>query len=187
MAVSENDLELLDSYLDDALDAAEGDALRARLAADEELRTALEQLRAERSARRALFAALEPGDATVDALVARVREDVRRQQARPAVWSRPWRYGAAAAACVAVGFFSRGLFDRQGGGNLAGDTAGPGVDVRRVEVFVVTLRDESGRVVGQQRFDSHEKAQEFAADLDRWQSRNERLASGRFVVNADRF
>ena len=45
----------------------------------------------------------------------------------------------------------------------------------------------SSCVIGVQRFDSFEKAQEFAADLARWQSRSERLASGRFVIHADRF
>jgi hypothetical protein len=42
-------------------------------------------------------------------------------------------------------------------------------------------------VVGVQKFDSVEKAREFAADLARWQSRSEKLASGQFVLHQDRF
>ena len=49
MAVTENDLEMLESYLDDALEGAQVEGLRARLADDQELRAALEQIRHERA------------------------------------------------------------------------------------------------------------------------------------------
>jgi hypothetical protein len=55
--VSETDIELLESYLDDALETSDVDALRIRLTLDPALVAALEQLRGERTARRALFAA----------------------------------------------------------------------------------------------------------------------------------
>jgi hypothetical protein len=61
------------------------------------------------------------------------------------------------------------------------------VNVQKVSTYQVTLRDENGHVVAVQRFDSIDKAQEFAADVARWQSRSERLASGRVVLTADRF
>jgi anti-sigma factor RsiW len=185
--VSEADIELLESYLDDGLEASDVDALRARLTTDAALIEALEQLRSERAARRALFAALEPTDVAADAfattLLARTRAASRPQRSL-VPW--PLRYAGAAAACVALGFFSRGLFDQPAATNTAINPK-PGVDVQRVESYVVTLRDESQRVIGVQRFDSFEKAQEFATDLARWQSRSERLASGRFVIHSDKF
>jgi hypothetical protein len=191
MAVSENDLEQLDAYLDDALDPREADALRGRLSGDGDLVAAMDQLRSERDLRRALFASFEPDDARVDALVSRVRADVRRRR-RFAGLARPLRYAAAAAACVAVGFFARGPFDRAArpidrGGGTSLVQGKSGVDVERVESYRVTLRDDAGRVVAVQRFDTAEKAREFAADLARWQSSNERLATGRVVLTADRF
>jgi hypothetical protein len=192
MAVSENDQEMLEGYLDDALDAREGEAVRARLAGDGELVAALEQIRGERAMRQSLFAALEPDNAAVGALVSRVRRDVRRRR-HVAAWLRPARLAAAAAACIAMGFFARGLFDRPQSsntglpGSTVSQTSKPGVDVQKVTGYQVTLRDDAGRVVAVQRFDSFDKAQEFAADLARWQARSERLAVGHFVLTADRF
>jgi anti-sigma factor RsiW len=185
MAVNETDLALLDAYLDDALEPAEVDVLRARLAADVELVAALEQTRAERAMRRTLFAALEPDDAAVTSLVANVRKSIaERRRRRPALFLRPMRIVVAAAACVAVGFFSRGMFDRP---NKIAVNPNDKVVVQPVTTYEVTLRDETGRVVAVQRFDSVEKAREFAADLSRWQAGSERLASGRFVITSDRF
>jgi anti-sigma factor RsiW len=186
--VSETDIELLESYLDDALASGEVEALRARLTSEPALVLALEQLRRERAARRSYFAALEPADEDANAFAATVLAKTRAAATRSSRSVFPWplRYLAAAAACVALGFFARGLFDKP----AATDTAinpKPGVDVQRVDTYVVTLRDESQRVIGVQRFDSLEKAQEFAADLARWQARSERLASGRFVIHADKF
>jgi anti-sigma factor RsiW len=181
---SETDIELLESYLDDALESGEVEALRARLATEPGLVSALERLRAERGARRAFFAGLEPDDSVAQAFAVKVVGSARARAVRRSLFPRPVRYLAAAAACVALGFFGRGFFDKPVGNDTA---IKPGVDVRRVDTYVVTLRDESQRVIGVQRFDSLEKAQEFAADLARWQSRSERLASGRFVVHADKF
>lgn len=187
MAVSENDLEQLDAYLDDALEMGEVEVLRARLAQDAQLLAALEQVRSERAARQALFAALEPDDAAVNALISRVRRSTLRQR-QTSRWLRPARWVAAAAACLTIGFFSRGLFDRPAApANVASTTTKPGVDVKPYTGYQVTLRDDAGRVVAVQQFDSMEKAQEFASDLARWQARSEKLASGHFVLRADRF
>src|SRR5690349_14612836 len=109
MAVSESDLELLENYLDDALESVQVESLRARLGEDADLRVALEQIRHERSSRNAFFATLEPDDATADALAARIRASIR-QRRRFAGVAGPLRYLAAAAACVAIGFFGRGFF-----------------------------------------------------------------------------
>jgi len=189
MAVSESDLEQLDAYLDDALEPRDADALRARLAGDGELVAAMDQLRGERAVRQALFAGFEPDDAGVDALVQRVRDGMERRR-RFAGVLRSLRYVAAAAACAAIGFFGRGMFERPAP-TVNDETTlvdvRAGVNVERVAAYQVTLRDDAGRVVAVQRFDSVDKAHEFVADLARWQSQAERLASGRVVLTADRF
>jgi anti-sigma factor RsiW len=185
----DTDLQQLDGYLDDALTPEESETLRARLEADANLRDALSHLREERTLRRAHFTACEPDDATVTAFTNRLRRATTPVQ--PTRWLHPLRYSAAAAALIAVGFFTRGLLDHRPTTHTADTvtqvTQKKGIDVQRVETYEVTLRDDAGRVVAVQRFDSIDKAREFAADLSRWQSRNERLAGARFVVTADRF
>jgi anti-sigma factor RsiW len=190
MAVSETDLELLEGYLDDALAPRESEALRQRLSSSPELSAALDQLRSERATRQSIFTALEPDDASVSSLITRI-QTVTRQHRAPAAWLRWPRYVAAAAACIAAGFFARGLFDRPHSANettkLVNESARNGVDVRKVEAYRVTLRDDAGRVLAVQQFDSLDKARQFADDLARWQARSERLASGQFIVTTDRF
>jgi hypothetical protein len=188
MAVTEQDIGLLDSYLDDALESGEVDALRARLSGDGELVAALDQIRGERAARRSFFAALEPDDATVGAVVSKIQVAAARQK-RITARVRAVRSAILAAACLLLGFYARGLIDRAAvpGNDTPLVQNKPGVDLQKVPSYQVTLRDEGGKVIAVQRFDSIDKAQEFAADLARWQSHSERLASGRFVLSADRF
>jgi anti-sigma factor RsiW len=191
MAAGEQDIDLIERYLDDALEMGEVEALRARLADDPELVAALERVRSERALRKAVYTAYEPDDAAVSRVVGYSTNLVRQGQ-RSERWRGGVRYVLAAAACVAMGFFGRGLLDRvdgnapaEGGNPVAAGTGH--VDVEKVSSYRVTLRDEEGRVVAVQRFDSIEKAREFATDVARWQSHSERLASGRFVLTADRF
>jgi anti-sigma factor RsiW len=185
MAVSENDLELLEAYLDDALSMGEADQLRARLANDAELAGALERVRAERATRRTFFASLEPDDSTIAKLTAQVRASMARRRYFSRVL-RLGRYITAAAACVVAGFLARGWFDHPNPNQTANGNPN-NTKIEKIEIYQVTLRDDAGHVVGVQKFNSLEKAQEFAADLARWQSHSERLASGRFVVHSDRF
>lgn len=185
MAVSESDFEMLEGYLDDALEMGEVELLRARLESDVELAATLEQVRGERAGRRAFFELLEPSDAAVARFTARVGASIRGRR-RFALVLRAGRYVTAAAACLAIGFFARGWFDHSPS-KLVVDGKPGSVKVEKIEVYQVTLRDESGKVVGVQKFNSIEKAREFAADLNRWQSRSARLASGQFVLHQDRF
>src|SRR5258706_11901781 len=104
MAVTEQEIELLESYLDDALDMAEVEALRARLASDPEWVAALDQIRAERALRKELFAALEPNDEAVSGLASRGPSSIGGRR-RVAGWVRPVGYVGAGAACSVLGFF----------------------------------------------------------------------------------
>jgi anti-sigma factor RsiW len=197
MTPTETDLDLLETFLDEGLDVQDVESLRARLAADPDLAAALKQLKGDRALRCSVFTALEPDDAALDAFTTRLLRTVKTPPAPRRTWLQPLRYTAAAAALIAVGFFGRGLLDLRGvsGGSSLG-TSGHIVDLRNnkatprlqeITVYQVTLRDDAGKVVAVQRFDSLDKAHEFAADLSRWQSRNQRLASNQFVVTTDRF
>lgn len=198
MFVNDTDLELLESYLDQSLEAGETDALRLRLDAEGELRAALEELQADRDARRSYFATVEPEPAAMESFFERVSTALREAELpeeKPAIRGAPawigWaKYAVAAAACVGLGLLIRPMVDSgsKTPTNLAVDQNTNGnVNVRPVSMYEVTLRDQGGAVIAVQRFDSIEKAQEFAGDLSRWQSRSERLAAGKFVVTADRF
>jgi len=191
MALTDRDFELLECYLDDVLDLGEVDALQARLTDEPAFATALADVRARRAVRKAVFSGFEPTDAAATAIASRI---LKSTVAAPAAGARPrrlspWHVGLAAAACLAVGFFGRGIYDRSltTSPNLARQGGAGGVELKTVAAYQVTLRDETGKVVAVQRFDSLDKANEFAADFAHWQARSERLASGRFVLTADRF
>jgi len=189
MALTDDDFDLLEGYLDDALEMGEVELLRARLSSDTEFAAALERVRGERAARRLFFAALEPDDAAVAKLTTRLTGSIKRRH-HFAMVLRASRYVTAAAACLALGFFARGWFAHPAADPAKGvlvDGRHGTLNVEKIEIYQVTLRDESGKVVGVQKFNSIEKAREFAADLDRWQSRSAKLASGQFVLHQDRF
>jgi hypothetical protein len=112
-AVSEQDLDLLEEYLDEALAPDEVDALRARLGEDVNLAAALQELRREREIRAVVFAANEPSDERARQFAARVSTNARRNELRSRVL-RTTRFAAAAAACLMLGVFV-GWLGREGG------------------------------------------------------------------------
>lgn len=103
-AVSEQDLELLEEYLDGALAPEDAARVEARLSDESEFADVLEGLRAERAIRSAAWTSLEPTPVQAKAFAAKVRTAARRQD----LWSRVGhvaRFGTAAAACLLVGIF----------------------------------------------------------------------------------
>jgi hypothetical protein len=103
-SVSENDLELLESYLDDELTGRELEALRQRLSSEPQLATAIDELKSQRQMRQQFFGACEPDQASVERLVQSVNQDVTRELA----WSernRSLRSWGSLAACLLVGLF----------------------------------------------------------------------------------
>src|SRR4051812_7359596 len=118
MAVSETDLELLETYLDDELSAEEGDALRRRLSAEPALAVAMDQLRQDRELRQQAFGTMEPADRETVAATDTIVRSLRQAATRDLVWSgrlRILRQASAAAACimvgVLVGWFGHGRTD----------------------------------------------------------------------------
>jgi len=109
MALSEADLELLDSYLDDELPPEQAEALRKRLSTETELTEAMDQVRFERDARMQFFSALEPDKGAVDRLV----DGICRKVDRELLWTRrarALRSVSSIAACLLVGFFGGYVF-----------------------------------------------------------------------------
>ena len=182
-AVPEQDVESLDEYLDGALPPEDAGRLRERLAREPELAAALAELEAERAARAAVWAALEPSDAHARRFADRVTTAARRQ----AVWGRVGRYarfGSAAAACLLVGYlFGWANHDSAPGARPPGTVPGTGVNTvgsggDRVGNSAGRYRvpvgyDEQGRPI-MQAFDNLEDARRFAEELRRLRDAGER-------------
>ena len=179
MTVTDNDLELLEAYLDDALDVAESEPLRARLATDPQLVSALDHLRRERATRQAWFAALEPTDREIDHLSSRVHASLAHRRRFNALL-RSTAAVSAAAACFLGGILVHATFFKTR--SQQPPAAHPAV----VEVYEVTLKDDSGNPVAVQRFDTLEKARNFANDLEQWKLRTNRRATAQYVLRAGR-
>jgi hypothetical protein len=189
MSVSENDIELLESWLDGAIGFTEASPLRDRLAQDSDLAAAMEQLRDERRLRQAAFASLLPEEDDA-ALPERLMGGVRTAAARSQMRRRMLGVAAfAAAACLALGFgLGRVALLQPGGVATTGlDQLHRGPKVEMIVTYQVALTDENGRVTAVQNFDNLEKANAFAADVGSWQERREQLHDNGAVMVADRF
>lgn len=180
----EMDVEYLEAYLDGELPAEDVNILRGRLAHEPELAAELEQLFQERSLRGSLFASFEADadDRAVERVMARVHG--KAQNPRRHVWlAHAMRLSGAAAACLAVGFLAGWLGRSRP--NVAQQPA-PAVSHAQL-TYDVAVRDDSGTVMGVQKFTSFEEAQEFREDLQRWQQRQEQLRSGQVTVRSAQF
>src|SRR5436190_19329585 len=103
-SLNEQDLELLESYLDDELTGRELEALRQRLSSEPALAVAIDELKGQRQMRQHFFAACEPDEASVQRLVQTVNQNITRELA----WSernRSLRSWGSLAACLLVGLF----------------------------------------------------------------------------------
>ena len=56
-----------------------------------------------------------------------------------------------------------------------------------VTVFQVALTDEAGNITAVQKFDSLKEAQNFAAEVELWQARQQQIESGKVVVKTSNF
>jgi hypothetical protein len=179
----EIDTELLEAYLDGELPPGDLALLRTRLAAEPELAAQLQQLSLERSLRSSLF---ERFEADADDAAGRVLTGfhARIQRRQRLAWiGRAMRISGAAAACLAIGFLA-GWLGRSG-------PAAPGrpasINGHAQVTYDVAVTDESGRVMGIQKFTSFDEAREFREDLQRWQQRQEQLRTGQVTVRSAQF
>jgi hypothetical protein len=183
--MEERDIELLEAHLDDALNPIEVEHLRLRLAAEPELAVALETLRAERAARALVWRSMKPTMAEASSLA-----DAAVRRGRRAAFIRlTGRHVAAllaAAACIAVGWFGRGVV---AGGRAANSTGNTATALRAggspTAAYRVALTDSAGNVVAVQTFARPDEAQRFATDLAQWQARQQQARPGQVV--SDKF
>jgi hypothetical protein len=206
-SVSDEDIQLLESYLDDALTEPQIEALRQRLASEPALAQELVELRSERSLRQSFFQELEPPEAATDDLMNRVRASVQRQE----IFGRQLRglrLVGAAAACLVIGFtvgrFREGpILERPGSAvvdstpvltpgasgqiefvGTAPRTVLPGDALNR-PFYRVALTDDSGRTTAVQQFNSIDEARRFTEQVNHQARQGARR--GGAVLIADEF
>ena len=199
MALTEADLQLVDSYLDDELPTQDLDSLRKRLSSEPELAEAMDQLRFERAARQQFFRALEPNETEIGRLI----KTVHRSVGRELIWTkraRALRMVSGIAACLLVGFSGGYLFrgtPSAPGQPLAHNTAnreiffpdkvGPVPNLARTTPnqgntqlagYEVKLTDQAGNVIDTQRFPTIEQARDFANGINRGRKDNNQMRNG---------
>jgi hypothetical protein len=212
---NEQDEEILEAYLDDALSTDEVERIVRRLADDPALAAGLDALRQQRRARAAVWETLAPTEAEASVFAASVIHRIHRQRMiRRMSWAT--RLGGAAAACILMGL---------GGGwamwgRPAAQTAqpitpvavnttmnsnsatnnSPGNDSQGQIHFVdnstnqlpagtyqVELTDDSGKVLAVQKFNKLEEAQHFAQDLGQVVARQQDVQNGHVTLVSDHF
>jgi hypothetical protein len=103
MIVNDQDLELMEQWLDGELTEPQAEALRQRIAGEPQLAQVLDRLRGDRKMRAEIFAVLEPTHHDVDAMINNVRRAVRKEE----VWAwrvRMLRQVSGVAAAIAMVF-----------------------------------------------------------------------------------
>jgi anti-sigma factor RsiW len=188
MLLADSDLELLESYLDGELSVAEDEALRDRMNIEPALASALENLRAERDARRSAFSAMEPDDATVERFNRHASREIQRLD-REFFWqrtSKTLRIVSAAAACLVIGFSIGRIADSGVLNHQPGDRNRPSVAAAEAgaNAVEVVLTDDRGQEIGVQRFPTREKANEFIHDCDSWQQRQRLLHDANVIMTS---
>jgi hypothetical protein len=188
MAVNDNDVELLDSYLDGELPMSECEGLWRRLAVEPELSRELDRLRADAATRQIVFSSLEPADDILASLQRNILKSARKESLR-ATYNRYVRRFATIAACLLFGFgfgwwghtaypnFAHNWMGPSGTTGMAGLGDGLGLPtVRAVQPaaphgkFLVNIRDGSGQVIATQQFDTYEQAKQFVDDYSKSQA-----------------
>lgn len=185
MSVSDNDLELLEMWLDGELSAEESLALTARLESEPALAGALKQLRAERALRQPFWDSLQTDPASAEAVIGRVQASMDRRR----VWSMQVRWMSAvasAAACLVVGLMIGRFLLAPAPTTPAGNSASVAQNSNKTDPdqgkiefvgstipgpYEVQLADPTGRIIGVQHFNSLEEARQFTEDVNRMQQR----------------
>jgi len=191
--ISDEQLQLLELYLDGELPPEEARALEARMAAQPELAEAMRQLRSERKLREGYFGALEPQEVAVIEIAGRAlahaHQVVAMRRARrrwlAATSMRVFGYASAAAALLVIGLLL-GRLAHQNVPPTSHANGGP-TQPAMTAVYNVSITDESGKVVGVQKFKSLDEAQRFSEDLQNWQDRQEQLRNGQVTLRSAKF
>lgn len=210
------EFELLESYLDGELTPAEVQRLETRLVHEPELSAALGRKGSEHAVRQAVWRSMEPDEAAARVLAAAVAASARRSNLRRLAFKFA-RVAGAVAACVVLFLAGVGVGRGQaapetGNGRHrapleSGGTTRPAEPEDAAAffhaadkahprspsaggapyVYQVALTDEAGNITAVQKFDTLEDAQRFAAEVGRWQDRQQQIQSGKVVVTTSRF
>jgi anti-sigma factor RsiW len=203
MSVSDEQIELLESYIDGELPAGDEDSLRRRLEAEPALASALETLRQERDLRMVAWQSCEPSEASVKRLIARVDAAVDRHNAWAYRIAR-YRIPFAAAACIIVGFMvgyvGRGPQPANLGNGGDSVASAPNVVQSPAVAGINTVSNpldqpvdlpivnEYGQQVAVQHFNTRREAEKFIEDLNRWQKTQEQIKQNNIApVGAEKF
>lgn len=165
-AMSEQDLELLETYLDGELPDEARQALVRRLESDNTLGAALEALRAERFIRIEAFESLEPDDRRAQQFAWQLtqslkvgRSPVTADLALTSRFQSTMRIVSTVAAAIIIGFgigwATRG-WEFGGGGSPAAPAPSTVVDFR------VPLTNDRGETIALQDFESPEQVRAYA-------------------------
>jgi anti-sigma factor RsiW len=191
-SVPDDDLEFLESYLDDALSDEETAALRQRLANEPNLMAALRQLREERSQRQAFFQSIDPSPKEVEKLLGAIHRAAERKR----WWQdhrKLTRWGSAVAACMVFALVGGFFYNASGKqplrpGSLAEvPTASIGGATNMVTPagdYEVEVPDfESGKIMAVQHFRTKNEADDFTRDLRQVEMRHRQSKNGMTVMD----
>lgn len=190
--MTESDLILLEEYLDGELSAADARALEERAVREPELAAELNRLKGDRQIRAKVWRMMEGDEAAVAAVANRVASSIQRRTSY-AHLIRGLRIGFAAAACVVlglgIGFVARSSNSGQSpvavGPNQSGKIAFTGTLPSQEPGYNVQFKDQTGKVVAVQHFQSLDEARQFVQDVSQWQERQQQMHEGNIVNVAD--
>jgi hypothetical protein len=202
-SVSEHDLELLETYLDNELAPNEMDTMRVRLKREPSLALALDQLTRDRQLRHQVFFMMDrevavTARSSTDAIARSLKQAAVREVAS-SNRRNIFRQVSAAAACIVVGllvgWFGRertqemqiarpmhvdSTADVQSDAVTVSDDTAPGG-------FTVAITDDRGRVLAQQRFGTLNEARQATNDVARWQTRQREVRNSDVRLVRDGF
>ena len=173
---SEQDIELLESYLDGQVSGAEKVALDARMASNAELAASMASLRQQRDLRMQAWTTYESSGDSADRIVAALQKRAEHR----AWYVRILDYRqqiATAAACIAVFLIGWQWGHDAGTYRMMPNAVTPAQSVGLItqqqiptgqsSVFEVRLTDPSGKLLRTERFRTLEEAQRFIAQIQK--------------------
>ena len=199
MSISEQDIELLETYLDRETTPEESIEVERRLAGEPALASRLDELRSHRAMRLQAFNGGRVEDELVEHLLAESRAVRASEAIRQSGWSR-FRYASTAAACLLVGLAvgssvrlerSDGSRNMAGlmlpaGGPLSTTTVGHATRVSPQGIWVVNILNNDGQVMARFGFGTELEARQFASQAQAWSDPTSRAGIREVIVGSER-